>query len=176
MNKTVRLIACTAMAAALAFAQGRMPGHGHGRGEPGAGFDPAKMIEMRVDRLEKLLTLTADQKAKATQIFTAAQTARGDVRTQMQTARESLAAAVKANNTAAIDQAARDIGAVTTQTIAIESKAQAAFYALLTAEQKTRLDALRPGRGPMGFGPQGMLDPIDGMPGPPGPGCPGCGR
>jgi hypothetical protein len=52
----------------------------------------------------------------------------------------------------AIDQAAATIGNVSAQLTAIDAKAEAAFYALLTADQRARYDELgnggpRRGRG-----------------------------
>jgi len=145
------------MTAVLAMAQGRS---GMGPGGGGAPPDPAKMIEMRVNMLATHLSLTDAQKTQATKIFTDAQTASQTARDDTKAAHESMRDAVKSNNTAAIDQLARDIGAATTQLTAIESKAQAAFYAILTAEQKTKMDSMpmRGAGGPGGFGmsPAGM--------------------
>jgi Spy/CpxP family protein refolding chaperone len=156
MNRLTKILSVAAMTAVLSFAQGRggKSGQNPGDGPP----DPAARIEMRVNMLANLLSLTDAQKAKAIEIFTTAAAANEENRTAMQTARESLAAAVKSNNTAAIDQAARDIGEVTSRSIATESKADAAFYALLTAEQKEKFDAL-PRRGPGGPGPEGFPGP-----------------
>lgn len=151
-----KLMTTMVAAAALTFAQGP-------RGNGGTPPDPAKRIEMRVNMLANQLSLTEAQKAQATKIFTDAQTAAETARTAMQTAREGLGEAIKTNNTASIEQLSRDIGSATTELTSIESKAQAAFYAILTAEQKTKFDSM-PGRG---MGGPGMGGP--GMPGGPGP-------
>ncbi|MBI4893613.1 MAG: Spy/CpxP family protein refolding chaperone [Acidobacteria bacterium] len=140
------------LSAALAFGQG--PG--------GTPPDPAKMIEMRVNMLANQLSLTEEQKSQATKIFTDAQTSSQTARTAMETARESLLAAIKTNNVATIDQLSRDIGAATTDLTAIEGKSQAAFYAILTPEQQTKYDSFAhrgpggPGGPGMGPGPAGM--------------------
>ncbi len=140
------------ISAALAFGQG--PG--------GTPPDPAKMIEMRVNRLATELSLTDDQKAQATKIFTDAQTASEAARAAMRTAREGLPAAIKSNNTATIDQLSRDIGGATTDLTSVESKAQAAFYAILTPDQQAKYDSFAhrgpggPGGPGMGPGPAGM--------------------
>ena len=55
--------------------------------------------------------------------------------------RQSLGDAVKVNNTVSIDQIAANIGTLQGQITAINSKADAAFYAILTADQKAKLDA-----------------------------------
>lgn len=131
-----KLITTMVAVAALAMAQGP-------RGNGGTPPDPAKMIERRVEMLANQLSLTEAQKTQATKIFTDAQTAAETARTAMQTARERLGEAIKTNNTASIDQLSRDIGAATTELTSIESKAQAAFYAILTAEQKAKYDSRR---------------------------------
>ena len=69
-----------------------------------------------------------------------------------ETARASLKDASKSNSTANIDSLSTQIGTLTGQLTAIQSKADAAFYALLTADQKTRYDAVGSGRGPGGGG------------------------
>jgi Spy/CpxP family protein refolding chaperone len=155
MKRLGTLLSCTALAAALTFAQGFGAGQGRGPAGGGAALNP---VEMRVNMLARFLNLTDEQKAKATEIYTASHEAQAETRTLMQTARESMAAAVKTNNTAAIDQAARDIGEATARAAAIEGKADAAFYALLTAEQKEKFNSM-PRRGPMGGMPEGMPGP-----------------
>jgi Spy/CpxP family protein refolding chaperone len=145
-------IGVLAIAAAVSFAQGP--------GWSGNAPDPAKRVEMRVNRLTNVLSLTETQKAQATKIFTEAQTAVESARTGLQTTHQSMTEAVKANNTANIEALANSIGTYTAQITAAERKADAALYALLTAEQKTKFEQImqrRPGRmGPGGMGPGGM--------------------
>lgn len=150
-----RLFQISVLAGALAFAaQAQM--RGFGAGQP---MDPEKMIQARVDRLAQALSLSESQKAQALKIFTDAQLAAERYRQDMQTARQALLTAVKANNIAGIDSAARDIGAATTEITSVEARAEAAFYALLTPDQKQKYDQM-PGRGrmPGGVGP-GMMGP-----------------
>lgn len=146
-------LAVGALSATLAFGQ-RGPG-GPGRGEPP---DPQRMVEMRVNALADRLGLTDDQKAKATTIFTDAQAAAQSIRSSSRTTRESLTEAIKNNNTAAIDQLSATLGTLTGQLTAIDSKADAAFYAILNADQKAKFDAGIRGRpgGPMMGGPGGF--------------------
>jgi hypothetical protein len=120
--------------AASAFAQGPF-------GPP----DPATQVA----RLTTLLTLTSAQQAQATTIFTNEQSAVAPIQTEIQTAHTSLTAAVKANQTATIDTLAAQLGGYNGQITAIQSKAQASFYAILTATQQTQYDSLR---GPGGAG------------------------
>jgi Spy/CpxP family protein refolding chaperone len=121
------------------------------QGHRGPGGDAvqntADAIARRVSFLTTLLTLTQAQAAQATTIFTNAAAAVAPLQTNLSTARTSLRAAVQANNTTQIDQLATQIGSFTAQITAAESKADAAFYALLTAEQRTRYDAVGGGRG-----------------------------
>src|SRR5262249_53821767 len=113
---------------------------------------PATRAQMRVNRLAAQLSLTDAQKTSALSIFTTAYTNLETPQTNLETARTSLATAIKPNNTAQIDQLSTQIGTLSGQLTSINSKADAAFYALLTADQKTLYDA-HPGggRGPGGF-------------------------
>ena len=146
MIRPLRFLGLAALSAVLVLAQ--PPGH-----NGGTPADPATMIQMKVDRLATLLTLTDAQKTQATTIFTNAYNSSQSIQTSLQTDQQTLAAAVKANNTTTIDQVATTIGTLQGQLTAINAKADAAFYALLTADQKAKYDAL-PHGGP-GFGGPG---------------------
>jgi Spy/CpxP family protein refolding chaperone len=137
-----RFVAVAALSAAIAFAQG--PRNRDGGTPP----DPATRVQMRVNMLAQQLGLTDDQKAKATTIFTDAMTAEQTIQTSMQTARTALSDAVKANNSNAIDQAATTIGTLTGQMVSIQSKADAAFYAILTPDQQSKFSTTRGPGGP----------------------------
>jgi Spy/CpxP family protein refolding chaperone len=120
------------------------------------------MLKMRVERLTEQLELTAAQVTKATSIYSDAQTASQAIQSSMQTNRQSLAEAVKKNDTAAIDRLSVTAGTLSGQITAIDSKAEAAFYAILTASQQAKYDTM-PRRGPGGpggpMGPQGFGPP-----------------
>jgi Spy/CpxP family protein refolding chaperone len=152
MKRAMKWMAGAALSMALVAAQ--MPGRGN---RPGGGAppDPQQMVEMRINMLAKVLSLTDAQKAAATKIFADAMTANQALREKIAAAHEALAAAVKTNNTAAIEQAARDIGTYTGQIAATDGKAEAAFYLLLTPDQQKIFDAM-PHHGPGGMGPGGM--------------------
>lgn len=140
--------------AGLAICQGPPDWPGHGTPP-----DPQTMIKMRVDRLATLLNLTDAQKTSATTIFTNAYTAGEDVRTKLQANRQSLSDAIKKNDTAAIDTLSATAGTLSGQLTAIESKAEAAFYALLTPDQQAKYDSM-PHHGPGGpGGPGGRMGP-----------------
>ena len=103
--------------------------------------DPATMVANQVARLTRLLTLTTAQAAQATTIFTNSLTAITPLETTLNTDRDSLHAAVKANATSTIDSLSAAIGTLHGQILAIQSKADAAFYAILTADQQTILNS-----------------------------------
>jgi hypothetical protein len=118
------------------------------------------MIADRVNMLTAQLNLTDAQKASATTIFTNASTASESIRTSMQSNRTSLEAAIQKNDTTSIDQLSVTSGTLQGQLTAINSKAEAAFYAILTATQKTAYDAMPhggPGGGPGGPGGPGPM-------------------
>jgi Spy/CpxP family protein refolding chaperone len=116
---------------------------------------PATMAQMRVNRLAAELSLTDAQKTTALSIFTTAYSSAQTVQTNLRTAQTSLRDAINTNNTAQIDTLATTIGTATGQVTAINAKADAAFYAILTADQKAIHDA-RPGGGRGPGGPGGM--------------------
>jgi Spy/CpxP family protein refolding chaperone len=110
----------------------------------------------RLDYLAGFLSLTDTQKTQAASIFEAAASATSTARGQLDAARSALSDAWKANRAdAEIDRLGAALGAIEGQIAAINAKAQAKFYALLTAEQKAKYDAMgsRIPRGPgPGFG------------------------
>ena len=130
------LTAALIMAAALPMmAQGR-----RGRGNS-------------LDYLAGYLSLTDTQKAQAKTIFDAAETATATAHGVLTSAKDALKAAVKANRAdSEFDRLAAAVGVVEGQLAGIRAKADAKFYALLTAEQKTKFDALQANRSAGGPG------------------------
>ncbi len=148
--KLTRLLIAGALSAALVLAQ-RPPGPG------GTPPDPQTMIQMRVGFLANALTLTDDQKAKATTILTDAFSASQSIRASERTNRQAISDAVKQNNTATIDQLSVTAGTLAGQLIAIDSKANAAIYAMLTPDQQAKFDTMpHGGPGGGGRGPAGL--------------------
>jgi hypothetical protein len=122
---------------------------------------PQQIAERRVERLATLLDLTMAQQESAKKIFADEATALQGLRTTAAAAREAMQNAVKNTGLDAdIERAAAQLGAVHTQMASATGKAEARFRALLTADQKTKLDAARGrgGRGGPGMGP----GPMDG--------------
>lgn len=148
MNKLNRIFVAAAITSALAFAQG--PGMGRmGGGNPP---DAATRVQFRVEMLTKRLGLTDAQKTQATTIFTDAATAAETARANVSTLQDTLASAVKTNATGTIDATAAQIGTINGQVLAIETKAEAAFYAILTTDQQAKFDSMPHGPGGMGMG------------------------
>jgi Spy/CpxP family protein refolding chaperone len=116
-------------------------------------------VERRVKFLTEQLSLSWAQQEQATTIFLAVAKVDHANRTGMKTAQETMRTAIKNNDSAAIDVAAKGISSLMAQGISTEAKAQAAFYQLLTPEQQANRAAL----GSPGFGGHGP-----GRPGRPG--------
>jgi hypothetical protein len=141
-----RTAAIAVLSAGAILAQGPM-GSFNDRGGPGLGSgsttsnppDVATIVAHEVSFLTSLLTLTTGQQTQATTIFTTALNSITPIQTIITTAQTALATAVKNNDTAGITTQSTAIGAAQGQIVAIQAKADAAFYALLTSDQKTKL-------------------------------------
>jgi Spy/CpxP family protein refolding chaperone len=145
-------IAFAIAASCLAFAQDA--------GAPPTPPSPAQMVAHQVARLTTLLSLTSAQQTQATTIYTAEQTAAASLRTSMRTAHTALQTATENNDVASITAQATEIGNLTAQEIESRAKAEAAFYAILTADQQAKYKQLKPGPGgPGGFGGRGPGGP-----------------
>lgn len=110
---------------------------------------------MRINFLTRELNLSADQVTKATKIYGDASTAGESIRASLQSNRSALQDAVTKNDPATIDQLAATNGKLTGQLLAIDSKADAVFYATLSADQQASFDQISQ-RGPGG---RGMMGP-----------------
>jgi Spy/CpxP family protein refolding chaperone len=117
---------------------------------------PAAMAQHEVQRYTTLLTLTPAQAEQATTIFTTEATAHQNSRASERAAHQAMEAAIKSNDTATIQSTATTLGQMTGEMMAAHAIAQAQFYAILTADQKTKFGELEqehmmhgPGRGPM---------------------------
>lgn len=157
MKKTIVVAAMALMTVTGLFAQGG-PGRRGDRTPPTA----AEMIERRVEMLTTLLTLDAAQQAQAKTIFTNEQTEAEAIRAKVDTAQDALQAAIKGSSSdAQIDQLAASLGTLHGQSLAVHSKAQSKFRAILNATQKEKLDTARGGFGG-GFGGPGGGRPMRG--------------
>jgi Spy/CpxP family protein refolding chaperone len=130
------LVAMAALAAGMAFAQTAATPAATGQG----GLNLRAAVRQRI---LKKLSLTADQKTQAKAIQQQARTAAAPLRTQLQTNRQALTAAVKSNDTAQIQSLSATQGSLRGQVLAIRSAANAKFYALLTPDQQTSFTAMQ---------------------------------
>jgi Spy/CpxP family protein refolding chaperone len=152
MVKTLTQLATFAvLASGLVLAQ--PPAGGRARGFARANMDPAAQLDRRINMLTARLGLTDSQKQQTTKIYTDAQTASQPLAADQIQNRVSLAAAVKKNDTAAINQLAASIGENEGKLTAIRSKADAAFYALLTPAQQVTYSQQMERMHNGGFGP-----------------------
>jgi Spy/CpxP family protein refolding chaperone len=92
------------------------------------------------------LNLTDAQKAQAKSIFQGARQSAQPVRQQLMETRKSLRAAIKANDTAQIQQLSATEGNEIGQLAAIRGSAFAKVYQTLTPDQKQKADALEQAR------------------------------
>ena len=135
----IKTAAIAVLSAGAILAQRPMHGENGGSTNPP---DVATIVAHEVNFLTTLLTLTSGQQTQATTIFTNALNSITPLETNITTARTALSTAVQANDTAGITTQSTAIGTLQGQITAIQAKADAAFYALLTADQKTRLTAM----------------------------------
>lgn len=102
--------------------------------------EPAPRQHDFVAAMTARLGLSAGQQSQAATIFNNARSAESAVRASLKTAQQSLDDAIKSNNTVSIEQLSNTIGTLTAQMTSAESKAYAAFYQILTPEQRNTFD------------------------------------
>jgi Spy/CpxP family protein refolding chaperone len=99
-----------------------------------------------------LLTLTPAQVEQATTFFTAEATARQNSRSSEHAAHQALETAIKSNDTATIQSTANALSQIESEALVAHSLARAQFYAILTADQKTKFGELEQEHVMGGFG------------------------
>jgi Spy/CpxP family protein refolding chaperone len=114
-----------------------------------------QIAAQRVARLTTLLTLNSAQQYSATTIFTSEATAVSTLRTADETLHTLLETSVESNDAAGIANAANQLGALSAREVQARASADAAFYALLTADQQAKYKELQASRGPGGPGGPG---------------------
>jgi Spy/CpxP family protein refolding chaperone len=145
LSLTRRLIGIAMLSACFVGAQDMDAGH--------TPPSPATMVTHRISRLTTLLTLTSSQQTQATTIFTDEQSTTVPLAQSMRAAHRALATAVEANDASTIAAQATQIGTLTQQEVEARSKAEAAFYAILTPDQQAKYKQLMShGPGGDGFG------------------------
>ena len=115
----------------------------------------AHIVQHRVAYLTTVLTLTSAQQTQVTTILTNATANQSTIHTSMKTAHSNLQTAIRANDAAAMEQAANSIGILTGQEALAHAKTEAAIYQVLTPEQQTKMAQLdaEGHHGGRGFGP-----------------------
>jgi Spy/CpxP family protein refolding chaperone len=115
---------------------------------------PATIAQHQVARYTTLFSLTSAQAEQATAIFTTEATTEQSSRASERAAHQAMEAAIKANDTATIQSTATTVGQISGEVSAAHALARAQFYAILTADQKTKYSQLEeehmvggPGRG-----------------------------
>jgi Spy/CpxP family protein refolding chaperone len=93
-----------------------------------------------IDRFAANLNLTDAQKQQAQSIFAAARQSAQPLHAQIAQNKQALTAAVKSGSQTDIDRISSSMGPLLAQASAIHSKALAQFYAILTPDQKTKMD------------------------------------
>jgi Spy/CpxP family protein refolding chaperone len=132
-----RFAAVAALAAGMTVAQTPPAGTQRAPGKapfshPGGGHQ----------QMMQALALTTTQQQQAKSIFADAKQQAQPIREQLRQNREALHAAVKANNTSEIERISTQQGELKGKALAIRSQAMAKFYAILTPEQRTKMDQM----------------------------------
>jgi Spy/CpxP family protein refolding chaperone len=112
----------------------------------------AEFAQRRVSHLTEMLSLNATQQSEAKTIFSNEANSTVNLHTSMASARKALQTAVETNDSGAIAAQATQIGNLTAQETQARATAEAAFYALLNAEQQAKFKETM-NRGPGGRGP-----------------------
>jgi hypothetical protein len=133
--RKLALVALMSMLSLGAFAQ-HPGGPPEGAGKPAK--TPADIAANEVKFLTVLLDLDANQESKATTFFTAAENSKATLEADIEKQEEALAAAVIANKSSDITAAATKIGTDTAGIALAQANAEAAFYQILSSDQKTK--------------------------------------
>ena len=129
-NKFLTMTLAGALATGLMFAQTA----------PTEGADRPARGRWHKGRMGADLNLTDSQKEQAKSIFSASRDQAKPLMQQLRDARKALNDAAKSGAPEAeIDRLANSLGPIQAQLAAVQSKAFAKFYALLTPEQRTKV-------------------------------------
>ena len=113
---------------------------------------PAMIAQHQVQRYTTLLSLNANQVEQATTIFTTEATTAQNSRTTEHAAHQAMETAIKGNDTAAIQSTSATLGQISGERENAHALARAQFYAILTADQKTKYSQLEEEHMIGGFG------------------------
>ena len=117
----------------------------------------AQMAQHQVQRFTAILSLTSEQQTKALAIFTSEATSSQALRSNEHTLHTTLQTAITADDLPTIASTAASLGQLEGEQTAYRATAEAGFYQLLTADQKTRYAAIKAagGHGDFHGGPGG---------------------
>jgi periplasmic protein CpxP/Spy len=101
------------------------------------------MFRQHMDNIAQKLNLTEAQRQEFHTTFQQAHQTAMPIRQELKANREALAAAVKADRSADIQQLATARGKLVGQMTAIYAEAHAKFYKTLTPEQRVKADQMR---------------------------------
>jgi protein CpxP len=96
--------------------------------------------QMMMQKLTSDLNLTADQQAKARAIFDQSRQQRKALAPKLREERGAVLNAIKTDNTRQIDRVIQENSQINAQAREIHAKAMAKFYAMLTPDQKAKMD------------------------------------
>lgn len=96
--------------------------------------------QMMMQKLTADLNLTPDQQAKAKAIFDKSREQRTALAPKLREERGAVLNAIKTDNTAQIDRVIEENSQINAKAREIHAKAMARFYAILTPEQKAKMD------------------------------------
>jgi Spy/CpxP family protein refolding chaperone len=138
----IKIAAAGALAAGLVFAQ-TTPAHPPAQTQPPAQTHNrvARRAMMR-HRMMQQLNLTEAQRQQAKAIFQQARQSSQPVAQQLKQDREAMRAAVKANDSAKIQQLSATAGKLRGEIMATHASAMAKFYQTLTPEQRAKADQM----------------------------------
>lgn len=108
--------------------------------------DPSQMAQRRVEFLTEKLSLTVEQQAQASAIFTDSAKSQQGTREALMKTREEIRSQVKSGQSEQIDALATKIGQLTAQLESSEAKTSIAFQKILTPDQQKEF-AQMPGPG-----------------------------
>jgi Heavy-metal resistance len=130
-------------------------GQGFHRNATGGGTPPtpAQMAQNQTNHLTKFFNLTTTQQGTVLGILTNSDTQVATLRSEIKPLRQTLVAAIKANNTGTITSTLQQISPLEEQVQQLEATAAAQIYAQLTQQQQSQIpNGLGPIMGPMGMG------------------------
>lgn len=126
------------VAAGLAVFPMLAANHNFGAGHFGGGH----MGEQMLKHLATMLDLTESQKASAAQLLSDGKRQAEPVIAELKQSRQDMHIAIRSNNTPAISTLATRQGQLAGQLAEIHGKGMAAFYTLLTPEQKNKAESM----------------------------------